>query len=865
VDLQNISQNGREYLYFASQFWADVRQAPDFGIFAEQVLKALTGEPLEEFSRLSTIEQINNFIKHLNQQRCLLVIDNLEILLNGQQWKDEGYQQFFSCWKEQGKNSVILLTSQEIPFSLQYESWLMLKGLDPREGGNFLSSLGLGTNHSQSNEEQHELENFSQILDGHPLALRLAASYLRLYCKGKDILSQARQAGLISFSSITKKASDEHRGEQTCLERILQQHLERLTQNQYLSLIDLSVYRIPFTEDAAAAILEVTEPIETLKILEAFVQQSLLTKSENSYQLQPSIQKYIQGIAGEQTVAHQKATHYYQQLITSEPWSDIEDISAYLEIFYHQFQLKCYLDAFYTVEGIADFLDLKGYYPLLCNMYTQLQNNWLQNETNQKEISIIWNRLGNVLYLVGQSETSLYCYQQALQISRNISEKRSEAIALKGLGDLHNKPDFFDKAISYYKQSLYIAQQINESYVEVDALSGLGSVYFDMSQYDESIDSYQQALKRHRAGGINTLKDRKTELYIIQALGVSYKWQGKHSEAIQVHQELLLIAQNVGDKDYQYHAFFGLGFISYVQEKYSKAISYYNEALAIARDIGCQRQEAFVLTDFGRIYCACKQYSEALEYYRQALDLNSRLGHQSGIAWTLMHQGNVYSALEKYEKAIGLYREAIEIYNAIQAYREVTQVLCAMGIAYDLMGNFNKAQEIYQEAIKVAQSTKWGIYEAQSYLLQTLSLAKPGDNFNALLSVQKAKSLFQQMGIEDQVQHCDAISQNYVFQASSPSNLHFEIPKLPKLDLLEQENSTTTKPTKQSVTSPNSQQSATSSDVAFSFTIIFYLLISLFILANFIQGHFILGSLFLLTAILFPFWQIFYSKVLRNK
>jgi tetratricopeptide (TPR) repeat protein len=864
--LQRISQQGREHLCFASQFWADVRQAPDFGIFAEQVLKALIGESLEEFSRLSTTEQINKFIKHLNQQRCLLVIDNLEVLLDKQQWKDEGYQQFFSCWKEQGKNSVILLTSQEIPFSLQYESWLMLKGFNPKEGGNFLSSLGLGNNPSQSNEEDYELENFSQMLDGHPLALRLAASYLRLYCKGEHILSQARQAGLISFPSMTKEASDEHRGEQTCLERILKQHLKHLTQSQYFFLIRLSVYRMPFTEDAAAAMIGVTDLIKIIKVLEAFVRRSILTKSGNFYQLQPSIQKYIQGITGDRAVAHQKAIHYYQKLIKAEPWSDIEDIRANLELFYHQCQLGCYLDAFITTEGVADFLDLKGYILQMFNMYEHLRLNWQDDETNQKQKNIIWNRLGYILYYAGQTSSAFQCYQQALNISFVIGEGRCEAIALKGLGDFYNKPGTFDEAIDYYQQALDIARQINEKDIEVDSLSGLGRVYFERSQYNESIDAYKKALERHRAGGIKTKRQRKTELEIIFALGIAYKWQHDYGKAIPVHRELLVIAKRIGNKEHEFAAYFGLGFIHFVQDKYSESIGYYSEALKIAKDIGIQQKEASVVTDFGRICCARQQYTEALEYYKQALELNSSLGHQRGMAWTLMHQGGVYLALEQYEKAIELYKESINIYKAISLFREMLQALCLMGVAYDFMGNFNQATEIYQEAIRVAQATEYGHYEAVSYLLQTISLVKPGDSFNALKSLLRAKNLFQNMGIEDEIQHCDAVRENYVFQLSSPSNLHFKIPNLPKSELCIQEKSITNKQTEQSASYLSEPQpSAISSDVTFSLTIVFYLFIFLFILANFIQGYLILGSIFVSIAVFFSFWQYIYSKRSRRK
>ena len=811
----------------------------------------LTGESSEEFLGLSITEQIDKLIKHLNQQRCLLVVDNLEALLNNQRWKDEGYRQFFSYWSEQGKNTVIFLTSQEIPISLRHENWLMLGGFSSKEGGNFLASFGLGTN-----SNQNELENISKMLDGNPLALRLTAKYINLYCQGDNVLAQARQAGLIGFSQITKEASGDHRGEPTCLEQVLERHLGRLAQEERLNLIALSVYRLPFSENAATEIIESTEPVKALVFLEAFVQRSLLIKEQSFYQIQPSIQRYLQSLADRQLKAHKKAAAFYQKNINPEPWSDIEDIRFHLELFYHQCQTEDYLNAFKTAEIVAEFLDLRGYGSQLLNMYDYLRLNWQDNITNQKEYSIIWNRLGSIFYYSGQTDSSSYCYQQAIGLSRNVKEKRCEAIALKGLGDVYNRPKYFDRAVNYYQQSLKTAQEIGDRYVEVDALSGLGRAYFERGQYDESIDAYEKALERHRAAGIKTKRDRKIELDIIRLLGVSYKWQHEYEMAIKVHQELLLKATNIGDKKHEFDALFGLGFIKMNQDQYGEARSFYNRALEVARDIGSQRSEAGVLTDLGRICQACEQYSEAIQYYEQSLKLSNKLGNRHGISWTLMHEATTYRSLEDYKKAIDLYKEALNIAYEIDEFRHVIWTLCDMGFAYDLMEQFGEAKRVYQEAINISKKTGYRHHEAISYLMQTISLAKPGDNFNALKSVQRAKTLFQEMGIKDEERHCDKVSYNYVFNTQDQSNIQFKRPSIQKPKFISQEISRNV-PT-------SSSQGLDLSSIVSSLSITFYLLMFLFIIANFIQGHLILAIL-LLTITLVLFLLQKFSKFSKSR
>ena len=59
-----------------------------------------------------TMEALNR----LAQQRCLLVLDNLETLLDSAgQWRDLGYQNFFRLWFETGGKGVLLVTSREAP------------------------------------------------------------------------------------------------------------------------------------------------------------------------------------------------------------------------------------------------------------------------------------------------------------------------------------------------------------------------------------------------------------------------------------------------------------------------------------------------------------------------------------------------------------------------------------------------------------------------------------------------------------------------------------------------------------------------------------------------------------------------------
>lgn len=126
------------------KFWASINSPTDFTFFAEMAIIKLGGNITklkENVTESSKIKQlIDDFVTCLNQKRCLLVIDNLESLLDkDRNCQDEGYKEFFYRWKKQGKNSTLLLTTQDIPKSLEkIDCWYYLEGMKVPEGVAFL-------------------------------------------------------------------------------------------------------------------------------------------------------------------------------------------------------------------------------------------------------------------------------------------------------------------------------------------------------------------------------------------------------------------------------------------------------------------------------------------------------------------------------------------------------------------------------------------------------------------------------------------------------------------------------------------------------------------------------------------------------
>ncbi|MEM7595015.1 MAG: tetratricopeptide repeat protein [Cyanobacteria bacterium P01_A01_bin.83] len=591
-------------LNFEAKFWADVSLKPDFTVFAEKIIIALGGKvnyPLD------ITQLINNLLQLLSQRRCLLVVDNLETLLDTERnWQDENYQQFFSRWKQQGTNSTLVITTQDKPQLFQgLQHWYALGGMKLEEGISLLNKLAI-----QGTED--ELKAFVEYVDGHPLTLKLVAGFLREYYDSQ--LSQIEELDLEKFDLTCEQAKGLHRNKQDArLSWIIQQHLDRLSLEQTQFMIGLSVYRVPFNREAASYMLVDREvkPIIIQKKLQELCARSLLIKTEKlNFQFESLVRKHIQKLTIDFTNAHEQAIKYYQTNLKEEKyWQVLEDVREYLETVYHRCELRKYTLANNVLDVCLNFLNLRGYYAVLVEVYEPLTQGWQA------------------------------CLQEG--------DRYNYAWALNNLGNAYKSLGEYQRAINFHQQSLAIAQPIGDRNGEAASLMGLGNAYYSLGEYQRAINFYQQSLAIKQQIG-----DRNGEAASLMGLGIAYDSLGEYQRAIDFHQQSLAIKQQIGDRIGEANSLLNLGnAYSYLGE-YQKAIDFYQQSLAITQQIGARREESYILTGLGNAYSSLGKYQRAIEFHQQSLTITQQIGDRNGEGASLMGLGNAYSYLGEYQQAI---------------------------------------------------------------------------------------------------------------------------------------------------------------------------------------------------------------------
>ncbi|GAB3499819.1 hypothetical protein GCM10027341_23910 [Spirosoma knui] len=251
------------------------------------------------------------------------------------------------------------------------------------------------------------------------------------------------------------------------------------------------------------------------------------------------------------------------------------------------------------------------------------------------------------------------------------------------------KMNDFPTAIRYANEALALAQKINSKEKQAPSYARLGNIYlFDLKKYAEARQNIlkSQAIRKE-------IGDKRFVAYEHSLIAKTYVGESNSAEAINYANQMLLSAQQAGDKLEEANAYRLLGVIYledlkkypearenilkshairaklgdkkdeeyeysllsqsyYYQFNYPGTLKYLYLILQSAQKAGRRMDEADALQRIGAIFREQKDDIEALKNYQYSLDIRKAINHKSGIAQTLMSMAAIYSSQGKHTKAI---------------------------------------------------------------------------------------------------------------------------------------------------------------------------------------------------------------------
>ncbi|MBD2112814.1 MULTISPECIES: WD40 repeat domain-containing protein [Cyanophyceae] len=267
---------------FSAIIWRTLRNAPPLELLLTDLIQVLSGQQ-ESPSTLAVAPLLSRLMHYLRQQRCLLVLDNGETLLQEGKLTGayrEGYEAYGELLRQVGElphQSCVVLTSREKPSvladmegaTLPVRS-LTLPGLPPADTDQIFDAIGL----SRSPTGRYQLLN---SYSGNPLALKIVATSIRELFGG-DVDAFVQEETTV-FNGIR---------------RLLDQQYQRLAPLEQQIMGWLAINRDWVTiADLQTDIVPAIPKQRLLETLESLARRSLIEQKHARFTQQPVVMEYV--------------------------------------------------------------------------------------------------------------------------------------------------------------------------------------------------------------------------------------------------------------------------------------------------------------------------------------------------------------------------------------------------------------------------------------------------------------------------------------------------------------------------------------------------------------------------------------------
>jgi predicted ATPase/DNA-binding SARP family transcriptional activator len=618
-------------------------------LFASTIAEALN------FSFQGPADLMSQLLNHLRQKQILLVLDNFEQLI-------AGAMLLVDLWQK-APGVKLLVTSRE-RLNLREEWVVEVEGLDyPRleewQGGKLgdwsqlrqrifdqhYGAMSLFIQRGEqiraglalSEQDVSHIIRICQSVQGSPLALELAASWLRvLTCA--EIAQEIEQCLDILTSSL-RDVPERHRS----MRAVFEQSWRLLSEAEQSVLRRLSVFRGGFRRSAAQEVAG-----GSLLILTSLVDKSLLRLADSGrYQIhellrQFAAEKLAESPSERESTLDAHCRYYGNFLAQREDQLENEDWATRLaELQPEADNIRAGWERATTadwplaipamldyVRGIRLFYSAYGWYhegiALFDKAIQRLET--AVAEANDVQRRVVYGRLllqqaMLYQYLSHFTQAEALCVR-SLNALQDTGADRDQAATLRRLGALNYINEKYDLAQAYLVKSLALLDPAKNPLSYAKTQQFLGMVAHEFKQY-------QQA-KQLLAESIATLKSFGELRYRHFGLGYlagTMLALGHPAEARQLMWECLTQRELIGDPRtiphmlYHVRGVFDLMDVALGLE----ARRYLQTVVATCRENADEWGMAVSLNQLGYTYCQLGEYNEAARCFREVLQTATKL------------------------------------------------------------------------------------------------------------------------------------------------------------------------------------------------------------------------------------------------
>jgi predicted ATPase len=431
-----------------------------------------------------------------------------------------------------------------------------------------------------------------RLVDGLPLALELAASWVRTLTPA-EIADEIEQ-NIDFLATSARGVPERHRS----MMAVFHHSWRLLSSAEQMALRRLSVFRGGFVREAAQVVADASLPL-----LSALVTKSLLRRSEQArYELHELVRQYAQSqlaATGEADATHEAHLHYFVRLAEQarEGLFGADQVRWLEQLTREHDNLRAALGwafgperaddgrtavaAMQLVVDLARFWNGRGYLSECCRWIERGLPCLPASATTLRGHALsLWAWL---LHQQGERDQAKTLQLEGLALFRQAADPAGMADALDVLGDIAWGERRFAEARAYYEEELALRRSLHDARGEGLVLYSLGRLHVDHGD-PAAGPLLSEALTRLRQVG-----DRRGVALTLNALGRAALNAGRYSEADWYVRESLVSFGELGNQIDIAECLEELAFLAEVADDWPRVATLLGAAKAVRSAIGVQQ------------------------------------------------------------------------------------------------------------------------------------------------------------------------------------------------------------------------------------------------------------------------------------
>jgi CHAT domain-containing protein len=263
---------------------------------------------------------------------------------------------------------------------------------------------------------------------------------------------------------------------------------------------------------------------------------------------------------------------------------------------------------------------------------------------------------GYIAGSIGDTETAVREFSDALDLYRATNDKVGEGLGLTALGLSHSSKGAENGAIDLHRKANEIFLLIGDRHSQAIALNGIGQAYQRLKQYRQAVNNHEIALRLFEDS--RSLDGVSFTTFMI---GYAHHLSGDLNQALASYERCLMLNRAAGKTRGEANALSEIAKVYASQGRHELTLRQYDKLQKFYQTIGDRRGLTTAMNARGDFLFQLGEKHEALQAYQRAFDLRELVHDKSILLNTLHNLARVNLDLGAPDNALTFSQQSLKI------------------------------------------------------------------------------------------------------------------------------------------------------------------------------------------------------------